>query len=137
MAAPAPKPKRCDGTITLLSDQTFAFGSATLTSTARGRIDQDVLPRLQGCASIDLILVSGHTDRIGSQQYNQQLSERRAEAVRQYMISKGTPTDKIDTMGMGKTAPAKFCPDTRNQKELQDCLAPNRRVEIEFKGPGK
>ncbi len=135
--APPPKPKRCDATITLQSDQTFGFGSATLTPGARTRIDSEVLPRLQGCASVDLILVSGHTDRIGSQQYNQKLSEQRANAVSLYMVSKGAPVDKIDTIGMGKTVPAKFCPDTRNQAELQACLAPNRRVEIEIKGPGK
>ncbi len=64
--APPPKPKRCDATITLQSDQTFGFGSATLTPGARTRIDSEVLPRLQGCASVDLILVSGHTDRIGA-----------------------------------------------------------------------
>ena len=135
--APPPKPKRCDATITLQSDQTFGFGSAALTAGARTRIDAEVMPRLQNCVSVDLILISGHTDRIGSQQYNQKLSEQRAEAVRQYMVSKGAPVAKIDTIGMGKTVPAKFCPDTRNAVELQACLAPNRRVEIEIKGPGR
>lgn len=138
-AAPVapPKPKRCDATVTLQSDQTFGFNSAALTAAARGRIDSDVLPRLQNCSSLDLVLVSGHTDRIGSQQYNQKLSERRAEIVKQYLVSKGIPAAKIDTIGMGKTVPAKFCPDSRNQKEVIACLAPNRRVEIEIKGPGK
>jgi len=135
-AAPA-KPKRCDMAITLQNDQTFAFNSTTLTPAARARIDKDVLPRLPDCASIDLIMISGHTDRIGSQQYNQRLSEQRANAVKAYLISKGAPAAKIDTMGMGKTVPAKYCPDSRDQKALHECLAPNRRVEIEVKGPGR
>lgn len=138
-AAPAapPKPKRCDSIVTLQSDQTFGFNSATLTPAARARIDSDVMPRLQNCASLDTVVVSGHTDRIGSHQYNQKLSERRAAAVNQYLVAKGVLGAKIDTIGRGKTAPTKFCPDSRNQGEVIACLAPNRRVEIEIKGPGK
>lgn len=135
--APPPKPRTCDATITLLADQTFGFNSATLTAQARERLDKDVMPRLQSCASVDYVLVSGHTDRLGGQQYNQQLSERRADAVRQYIVSRGAPKDKIDALGMGKTAPVKACADAPTQKELQDCLAPNRRVEIELKGLAK
>lgn len=136
-AAPPPKPKRCDATVTLQSDQTFGFNSATLTPAARARIDSDVLPRLQNCSSLELIAVSGHTDRIGSQQFNQKLSKQRADVVKQYLVAKGVSDAKIDTVGMGKTMPVKFCPDTRNQKELIACLAANRRVEIAIKGPGK
>jgi OOP family OmpA-OmpF porin len=81
------------------------------------------------------VLVTGHTDRIGSQAYNQKLSERRADAVRDYLVSKGVPRDKIETLGMGKTQPIPgvVC----NQKALREliaCLAPNRRVEVEVKG---
>ena len=78
-----------------------------------------------------------HADRIGSQQYNQKLSERRAESVKSYLVSKGTDRDKIETIGMGKTVPAKFCPDIKNRKELIACLAPNRRAIIAIKGAGK
>jgi OOP family OmpA-OmpF porin len=83
------------------------------------------------------VLVTGHTDRIGTQRYNQRLSERRADAVRDYLVSRGVPRDKIETLGMGKTQPVPgvVC----NQKALKAliaCLAPNRRVEIEVKGEG-
>jgi OmpA-OmpF porin, OOP family len=121
----------------LQSDELFAFNSANLTPAARGRIDRDVMSRIGQCASLDVVLVTGHTDRIGSQDYNQKLSERRAAAVKGYLVSKGVAADKIETMGMGKTAPAKFCPDSRNQAELIACLAPNRRVAVEVKGPAK
>ena len=137
MAAAPVAPKRCDGTVALESDQLFAFNSAALTSSARGRIDRDALSRIAGCSTVDVVIVTGHTDRIGSQQYNQKLSEQRAAAVKNYLAGKGVPAAKIETMGMGKTAPAKFCPDSRNQGELISCLAPNRRVTVEVKGLAK
>ena len=84
---------------------------------------------------LELVLVTGHTDRIGSQAYNQKLSERRADAVRDYLVSKGVAKDKIETLGMGKTQPVPgvTCSMTA-MKELIACLAPNRRVEVEVKG---
>ena len=84
---------------------------------------------------LELVLVTGHTDRIGTQQYNQKLSERRADAVRDYLVSKGVPRDRIETLGMGKTQPVPgvVCTQT-NMKALIACLAPNRRVEVEVKG---
>ena len=84
---------------------------------------------------LELVLVTGHTDRIGTQAYNQKLSERRADAVRDYLVSKGVPRDKIETLGMGKTQPLPgvVCNMTA-MKELIDCLQPNRRVEVEVKG---
>ena len=81
------------------------------------------------------MLVTGHTDRIGTQAYNQKLSERRADAVRDYLVSKGVAKDKIETLGMGKTQPLPgvSC-NQKAMKELIACLAPNRRVEVEVKG---
>jgi OOP family OmpA-OmpF porin len=86
-------------------------------------------------SKLELVLVTGHTDRIGSQAYNQRLSERRADTVRDYLVSRGVARDKIETLGMGKTQPIPgvVC-DQKNRKELIACLAPNRRVEVEVKG---
>ena len=66
---------------------------------------------------LELVLVTGHTDPIGSQEYNQKLSERRADAVRNYLVSKGIAKDRIETLGMGETQPIPglVC----NQKNLQ------------------
>lgn len=147
-AAPKPKPKpaakpvaaapkRCDATVTLQSDELFAFNKAVLTAGARTRLDKDVLSRLAGCATVESVVIEGHTDRLGSQQYNQKLSERRAESVKKYLVSKGVAAGKIETIGMGKTVPAKFCPDTKNRKELMACLAPSRRAIVSIKGPAK
>lgn len=139
---PTPKPvaaapKRCDANVTLQSDQLFALGKADLSAGARARLDKDVVARLASCARVDAVVIEGHTDRLGSQQYNQKLSERRAENVKKYLASKGVDAKKIETIGMGKTVPAKFCPDTKNRKALIECLAPNRRAIISIKGPAK
>lgn len=136
-AAKPAAPKRCDGSVVLVSDQLFAFGKATLNNAAKARLDKDVMGRIATCARLESVVIEGHTDRLGSQQFNQKLSEKRADAVKAYLVSKGVAKDKIETIGMGKTVPAKFCPDSKNRKALIACLAPNRRVAVSVKGPGK
>jgi OOP family OmpA-OmpF porin len=135
-AAPA-APKRCDASVTFQKDETFAFDRYVLTAAAKQRLDTDVVGKLGTCASVEAVVVEGHADRIGSQQYNQKLSERRADTVKAYLVSKGTDSAKIETIGMGKTVPAKFCPDIKDRKELIACLAPNRRAIISIKGPAR
>jgi OmpA-OmpF porin, OOP family len=136
VATPAP-PKRCDATVTLTNDEVFPFMKADLTPAARARLDRDVVARLGACARVEAVVIEGHADRLGSQQYNQKLSEQRAEAVRAYLAGHGAPRGSIETIGMGKTVPAKFCPDTKDRARLITCLAPNRRAVVTIKGPGK
>ncbi|HEX4325805.1 MAG TPA: OmpA family protein [Burkholderiales bacterium] len=133
--APAPAPKACDFSLTLANDETFDFNKAVLKPAAKARLDRDVVGRAASCARIDLILVTGHTDRIGSQQYNQKLSEKRAQVVADYLKSKGMSA--ADVLGAGKTMPIKSCDDKLPVKELHACLAPNRRVVVEVKGPAR
>jgi OOP family OmpA-OmpF porin len=98
-------------------------------------IDTEIIAKLRDVTKLELVLVTGHTDRIGSQAYNQKLSERRADSVRNYLVSKGVPRDKIETLGMGKTQPVPGVVCTMTQmKALIACLAPNRRVDVEVKG---
>ena len=136
--AAAAAPKKCDFTATLKDDQTFAFGKAALKPAALKQLDTEVLAKLANCAEVKLILVTGHTDRIGSQQGNQKLSEKRADAVKAYLQKKGVKTN-IDTMGAGKTqaVPGVSCDDKLPRKKLIDCLAPNRRTVVEVQGPAK
>jgi len=123
--------------VTFQNQETFPFDRFALTDAARTRLDRDVIARLATCARVDNVVIEGHADRIGSQQYNQKLSERRSDSVKNYLVSKGADRTKIETIGMGKTAPAKFCPDTTKRAALIECLAPNRRAIIAVKGPGK
>ena len=135
--APAPVPKRCDATVTFQNEEVFAFMKSELTPAAKARLDRDMIAKLVTCAQIEAVVIEGHTDRMGSHQYNQKLSERRAESVKAHLVSKGTDGDKIETLGMGKTVPAKFCPDIKGRSELIACLAPNRRAIVSIKGPGR
>lgn len=134
--AAAAAPKRCDFAVTLTNDQTFLFNKAVLANPAKKRIDDEVLSKLGACAKIDIVIVTGHTDRIGSQQYNQRLSEKRADTVAAYLKAKGVSA-RIDTLGAGKTQPVKSCDDKLGRKKLVACLAPNRRVVIEARGQAK
>ena len=136
VATPAP-PKRCDATVTLTNDEVFAFMKADLTPAAKARLDRDVIGKLAGCARIEAVVIEGHADRLGTQQFNQRLSEQRAEAVRDYLAGHGASKDAIETIGMGKTVPARFCPDTKDRQQLIACLAPNRRAIVTIKGPGR
>jgi OOP family OmpA-OmpF porin len=140
VVAPPPKPKRCDATVRVSADGTFAFDEAQLSPAGKALIDKDLMPRIQSCATVEAIIVVGHTDRIGSQAYNQKLSERRADAVKSYLVSKGIPAASIETLGVGPTQPVKLCPDAdfkNNRKGLIECLKPNRRVEVDVRGPAK
>jgi len=136
-APPPPKPvaKPALKPLQLQSTALFEFDKAIVTPEGKNTLDSAVIARLKAFESISLLLVSGHADRIGTQEYNQKLSERRAEAVKAYLVSRGVEPKLIETIGFGKTLQIKSCPETKDQKELIGCLAPNRRVEIEVKGP--
>jgi OOP family OmpA-OmpF porin len=137
-AAPA-APKKCDFSYSLQTDATFAFNKADLNAAGKEQLDKNVIAKLGNCASVKLILVTGHTDRIGSHEYNQKLSEKRADAVKAYLASKGAKADSMETMGAGKTqaVPGVKCDDKLPRKKLIECLAPNRRVVVEVQGPAK
>ena len=134
---PPPPPAPAVQKITLASKALFDFDKAVVKPEGKAAIDSEIISKLSQVQKLELVLVTGHTDRIGTQQYNQKLSERRADAVRDYLVSKGVPRDKIETLGMGKTQPVPgvVCTMT-NFKALVACLAPNRRVEVEVKGEG-
>jgi OmpA-OmpF porin, OOP family len=133
--APAPGPASQVQKITLASKALFDFDKAVLKPEGKAAIDSEIITKLAMVQKLELVLVTGHTDPIGTQQYNQKLSERRADAVRDYLVSKGVAKDKIETLGMGKTQPIPGL--TCNQKSLKEkiaCYAPDRRVEVEVKG---
>ncbi|MBS0325037.1 MAG: OmpA family protein [Proteobacteria bacterium] len=137
-AAPAPAPAPAAPKvqkITLASKALFDFDKAVLKPEGKAAIDSEIVSKLPNVEKLELVLVTGHTDPIGTQKYNQKLSERRADAVRDYLVSKGVPKDKIETLGMGKTQPLPnvIC-HQKNFKERVACYAPDRRVEIEVKG---
>lgn len=135
---PPPPPPPVVKKLSVAATDLFDFNKAVVTPQAKELIDREVIAKLGGFKEISIVLVNGHTDRLGSQQYNQRLSEKRAEAVKAYLVSKGVAADKIQATGYGKTSPVKFgCDDKLKRKQLIECLAPNRRVVIEVTGTAK
>jgi len=134
VAKPQPEAPKKPAIVNLASTELFEFNKAVLTKEARARIDTEVVAKLGDLRDVRYIIVNGHADRLGSTQYNQKLSEKRADAVRAYLVSKGVAADKVETLGFGKTLPVKACPDQKERKGLIECLSPNRRVVVEVQG---
>ena len=135
-AKPEPKPEapKKPAIVNLASTELFEFNKAVLTKEARVKLDSEVVAKLGDLREVKYIIVNGHADRLGSSEYNQKLSEKRADAVRAYLVSKGVAADKVETLGFGKTLPVKACPDQKERKGLIECLSPNRRVVVEVQG---
>lgn len=132
--APAPAAPKKPAVLTVSSTELFEFNKSVLNADAKAKLDKEVIARAKDYASISLVHVDGHADRLGSPQYNQRLSEKRADTVRAYLVSKGFDASRIETLGSGKTNPVKSCPDQKDRKSLIECLSPNRRVVVEVKG---
>ena len=123
---------------TIEADALFAFDRADLNSMnaqGRSRLDQ-LATTIKGFDQLKGVTVYGHTDRLGDDRYNQGLSQRRAETVRQYLVQSGVPAQLISAQGMGESQPVVQC-DNANRAELIRCLAPNRRVEVSVDGSGQ
>lgn len=133
--APAPTPKPAAQKVTLAADALFDFDKAVLRSEGKAKLD-DVTGKLKGM-KLEVIIAVGHTDRIGSDKYNQKLSEKRAEAVKAYLVGKGVEPNRIYTEGKGEKQPVtgdKCGKSDKKSKKLIECLQPDRRVEIEVIG---
>jgi outer membrane protein OmpA-like peptidoglycan-associated protein len=75
----------------------------------------------------------GHADRTGTSAANQLLAQARAQTVRDYLVAKGVPADRIQITVQGDRQPVTTCNDgTRSRAEALECLLPNRRVEVNF-----
>jgi OmpA-OmpF porin, OOP family len=132
--APAPAPQPTADKVKLSADALFDFDKAVLKPAGMQRLDE--LAAQARSIKLEVVLAVGHTDRIGSDAYNQSLSERRAAAVKTYLVSKGVEANRIYTEGKGKTQPVTgtTCDGIRGRAALIDCLQPDRRVEVEVIG---
>ncbi len=119
-AEPAPLPK--EETI-VIRNVHFEFDKATLTAADRAQLDT-VATRLKTEATTARLSVSGHTDSVGRDAYNQRLSEQRAKAVTDYLVSSGVPrASVVSVKGMGEAQPVA-------DNNTADGRAMNRRTEI-------
>jgi OOP family OmpA-OmpF porin len=84
----------------------------------------------------EVVIVEGHTDRIGAEAYNQELSDRRANSVRSYLLDNGIAATAVRAVGYGESRPVTTPELCENQRgaALIACLQPDRRVELEVSG---
>ena len=120
-----PAPASVKQAVVIQADALFDFDKSVLRPDGRKSID-DALAKLKG-VDVEMVIATGHTDSVGSDAYNQKLSERRAAAVKDYLVSKGIPAAKITTIGKGESQPVATNKTAEGRQK-------NRRVDIEFKG---
>ncbi|TAK42877.1 MAG: OmpA family protein [Betaproteobacteria bacterium] len=134
VAAVAPAPVRRIEKVTLDADALFDFDKSVLRPEGRAALDGFVV-QLQG-VELETITAIGHTDRFGSDRYNQALSDQRAQAVKAYLVAHGVQSERVRAQGMGEAQPvtkAGDCAGGKNAKVIA-CLQPDRRVEVEVAG---
>jgi OmpA-OmpF porin, OOP family len=129
-AAPAPAPAAAPAgptteKVTFAADAFFDTGKSVLKPEGKAKLD-DLKGKLSGIA-LEVIIAVGHTDARGGDAFNQKLSVKRAEAVKAYLVSKGTEANRVYTEGKGEKQPVA-------DNKTKDGMAKNRRVEIEVVG---
>ncbi|MDO9506285.1 OmpA family protein [Hydrogenophaga sp.] len=129
---PAPMPQR----VSLSAESLFGFDASTVKP--EGRSELDKFARDLAGTNYQTVVVEGHTDRLGSDAYNQKLSEERANAVKNHLVTNGRlDSSKISAVGKGETQPVTKpgdCKGNTRTAALVACLQPDRRVDVEVTG---
>lgn len=140
-AAKAGAPSPFGQKVTLAADALFDFDKAVLRAEGKAKLDE--LAGKLGGINLEVIIAVGHADRIGKAKHNQTLSEKRAAAVKEYLVSKKVEANRVYTEGKGSKQPvtgdkcAKMGKESGKNKKLVECLQADRRVEIEVVGTSK
>jgi len=117
--APAPAPDTCGRIV--LRGVNFEFDKSNIDAASAGVLDV-AAEQLSGCPNI-AVRVEGNTDWVGTDAYNQGLSERRAESVRGHLIGRGVPASRLTAVGYGESQPIA-------SNDTEEGRALNRRVEL-------
>ena len=114
----------------------FDFDEAVVKPEGRKALDEKIVTRMKMHPEIALLIITGHADRIGTEEYNQDLSERRANAVKAYLVRQGIAAERMKASGKGESEPnlqantRQACKGMEGNK-LITCLQPDRRVTVE------
>lgn len=121
---------------TLGADALFKFDKSDIQNlNPKGRVDlENLITELGKFKVLNSIRITGYTDRLGSPSYNQQLSQDRAESIKQYLSNRGVNTNIMRSQGRGPAQSVTECENNLSRTELINCLAPNRRVVIDVDG---
>jgi OOP family OmpA-OmpF porin len=122
------KPKPVAEKVTFAADVLFDFDKAVIKPEGKSKLD-DISNKVRG-VNLEVVIAIGHADSVGTDQYNQRLSVRRAESVKAYLVSKGIEGNRIYTEGKGEKQPVA-------DNKTGEGRSKNRRVEIEVIGTRK
>jgi OOP family OmpA-OmpF porin len=117
-------------TITIQSEALFDFDN-TVVKGKNNKVLDEIAAKIKDHDDVEFILVTGYTDIIGTDAYNQKLSERRADAVKKYLASHGIKDVRIKSVGKGESEQVVDCNGVKGNKQIIECLAPNRRVVVD------
>ena len=118
----------------MAADALFDFNKAVLRPEGKVKLDE-LAARIKDL-DVEMIMVIGHTDKIGGSAYNMKLSVRRAQSVTEHLVSRGVAANRIHSEGKGKSQPKTKpdqCKGPKSPKVIA-CLQPDRRVDIEIIG---
>jgi OOP family OmpA-OmpF porin len=109
----------------------FKFNRSALTKESMTRLNT-LISALKADQSVKEAKIVGYADRIGTDTYNDKLSQKRAETVRDYLFAKGYTNARVtETRWVGEKEPSTNCPEDKNGANLISCLQNDRRVEVE------
>ncbi len=123
--AAAPSPRPTSEKVSFASDTFFDFDKTVVKPEGKAKLDT-LIGQIKGIA-LEVVIAVGHTDSVGSDKYNDRLSQRRADSVKAYLVSKGIEPNRIYTEGKGEKQPVA-------SNKTPEGRAKNRRVEIEVVG---
>lgn len=137
-------PEYVDETVSLSSKTLFGFDKDVLRPEAQANLN--TLAQRLSNANVQTVRVEGHTDFMGSEQYNQALSERRANVVANYLVSQGVASNKISAVGLGESQAqmtatceaevaqlGKKVSKAKKREALIACIEPDRRVDVKIR----
>lgn len=137
--APVAKKKTVFVPYTLQTEALFAYNKSNLSENGKQKLNDEIIGKMKEYPKDEVVVVTGYTDRIGSETYNMKLSQRRADSVKAYMVDQGIDGSRIETAARGKADPIVSCDNIKGRanhknKALIACLQPNRRIVLDLKG---
>lgn len=145
VAAPAPvaavvvEKKPAFASYTVQAEALFDYNKSDIRETGKQRLKNEIVDKVKDSTRDNVLLITGYADRIGSPEYNLKLSQRRADAVKAFLVEQGVDGSRIETSARGEADPIVSCSNVkgkanRKNKALIACLQPNRRIVLELKG---